>query len=317
MNDKRNTSKIKIVFLFSVFLSSLFHISKMHAAESGVSFYVPGLYGDAAIAVPLPPGFYLLSTTLYYDSKAPHPLLPNEIDNKLEADISSQLLRGFWVPDQTLFGAKIMAGFRINALNVDVEAELSTPFGTVDVQDDNLDFGDIAVMPLSLYWKMGDIYFNLYEVISIPTGKYDPNRFANTSLNRWAFDSVLAMTWIDQTTGLELSAAPGLIYNTKNRDTDYKTGVEFHMDAMINLHLSKALSLGVHGSMYKQLTEDKGGDPSLGSFKGRSYSLGPAITWRVQKDDSLFYTSLKWLHEFDTVNKTEGDYMIFSVGAKF
>lgn len=317
MSNHQTYSIFKVLVLLSIFPLGMYQIIKVHAAESGVSFYVPGLYGDVGIAIAPPPGFYFLSTTVYYESKAPHSLLPNSIDEKLEANITSQLLRGFWVPDKTLLGANMMMGFRVNALNADVSAVLRPPSGRVNVQDDNLDFGDIAILPFSLFWNIGNIHINLYEVISIPTATFDSNRFANTSLNRWAFDTVLAVTWIDQKTGLELSLAPGLIYNTENPDTNYKTGVEFHMDAMVNLHLTEELNIGIHGSIYNQLTEDKSDDPSLGSFKGRSYSIGPSITWRIQKNNSLFYTSLKWLHEFDALNKTEGDLTILSIGAKF
>ena len=309
--------QIKFLIAFLFFLLSLSQKDKVHAAEAGVSFYVPGLYGDVAIAIPPPPGIYLLSTTVYYESQAANSLLPNAIDENIEAKISSQLLRGFWVSDETLFGAKMMMGFRLNALDVDVTADLKTPFGDATIQDDNRDFGDIAIMPLSLFWKVGNIHLNLYEVINIPTGKFNPNRFANTALNHWAFDTVLSATWIDPKTGFEISVAPGLIVNSENRDTDYTSGIEFHMDAMVNLHVTKELTLGIHGSVYHQLTEDRGGDPSLGSFKGRSYSLGPSITWYEQSENSTLYLSLKWLHEFDAVNRNEGDLTYLSIGTKF
>lgn len=306
-----------VLVILLILLAPVLPTNKVMAAESGVSFYVPGLYGDIAIGIAPLPGIYLLSTTVYYDSKSANSLLPNSIDESISANITSQLLRGFWVSEEKLLGANLMMGFRVSALDVDVTADLNTPFGSLQIQDDNQDFGDFAIMPISLFWKVGSLHLNLYEVISIPTANFDSNRFANTALNHWVFDTVLAATWIDPKTGLETSIAPGLIYNAENEDTGYKSGVEFHIDAMLNLHLSKELTVGLHGSAYKQLTADKGADPSLGSFKGRSFSLGPSVTWYKQSKDSAFYLSLKWLHEFEAINKSEGDLTIFSIGAKF
>jgi hypothetical protein len=82
---------------------------------------------------------------------------------------------------------------------------------------------------------------------------------ANIALNHWAFDTVLAMTWLDPNTGIEVSATPGLIYNTENPDTGYQTGMEFHMDAMLNWHFSPSLSVGLHGTLYKCQSRSKNG----------------------------------------------------------
>lgn len=303
------------VFLFHFF--GVFHKTKAIATEGGVSFYVPGLYGDVAIAVAPPPGAYLLSTTIYYQGEAPNSLLPLGVDEKLEAKTIAQLLRGFWVSDDTLFGARMMMGIRAAAFDIDVSSDVSTPLGSVNLQDNNKDLGDFAVMPISLFWKVGDIHLNLYEVINLPTGKFNSNRLANTSLHHWAFDTVLTATWIDPKSGIEISLAPGIIYNTKNPDTDYQSGIEFHMDAMINFYLNQELSIGIHGATYKQLTADKGAHPSLGLFKGESFAIGPSITWYSKNNQTPGYLSFKWLHEFEAKNKIEGDITMLSIGMKF
>jgi len=308
-------SFVPVAFLVFIFTTCL--KKEAYSAEGGVSFYVPGLYGDIAIAVAPPQGYYLLSTTVHYQSKAANSLLPGKIDKNIEAETVAQLIRGYWVSDQTFLGATVMMGFRLAAFDIDVAADLETPFGDQHLEEKNKDYGDLGLLPLSLYWKIGDIHLNLYEVISIPIAKYTDNSFTNTGLNHWAFDTVLTATWIDPKSGIELSLAPGIIYNTENPDTNYQTGIEFHMDVMLNYHLSNELAVGVHGSYYKQLTADKGGDPSLGDFKGRSYSVGPAIVWHKDIGEQKYYMSAKWLHEFDAVNKVKGDLTILSLGMKF
>lgn len=49
------------------------------------------------------------------------------------------------------------------------------------------------------------------------------NNFLNMGRNYFSFDSVLAMTWLNQDTGTELSAVAGFMVNTKNTATDLIT----------------------------------------------------------------------------------------------
>ena len=158
---------------------------------------------------------------------------------------------------------------------------------------------------------------NLYQAINIPTASYDKRRLANISLNHWVFDTVLATTWIIPGAGIEISASPGLIYNTENPDTKYQTGVEFHMDLAINKSLSPSLAVGIHGSLYRQLTGDSGAGATQGSFKGRSNAVGPAIIWNKTVDQNQYYLSGKWLHQFGVKNQLEGDFYLFTAGIKF
>jgi len=315
------SSQIHRIFRLFIFILVLIFLfasgTKIRAAESGVSFYVPGLYGDTGVAIPPSPGAYLLATSIYYPAKAPHPLLPGEVDKRLETETFAQLLRGFWVPKSTFFGAQMLMGFRISALDVNVEADIETPFGLVQLNGNNKGYGDLSLLPLSLYWQQGNFYINLYEVISIPTSKFDQTRLANISLNHWVFDTVLAMTWLDPKIGIEISTTSGIIYNTDNPDTNYQTGLEFHMDVMLNWHYSSSLSVGVHGSIYQQLTGDKSADPFLGAFKGQSYSIGPAIIWNKNIGRQKYYLSAKWLNEFNAKNRVEGDLTIITMGIKF
>lgn len=51
-----------------------------------------------------------------------------------------------------------------------------------------------------------------------------------------------------------MSIAPGVMVNTENTATDYKTGTEFHMDFVANLFVSESLAFYLRGYYYKQLT---------------------------------------------------------------
>ncbi len=290
---------------------------KLRASEGGATFYIPGLYGDLAVAIPPPPGAYLLSTSIFYQAKAPNPLFPNAIDRKVDADIFAQMLRGFYVPDASFLGAQMLFGFRVLTLDSDISVDVDTPFGSLQLDDSNTGYGDFGIVPLSLYWQVDNFYINLYEVINAPTGRYEPGRIANIALGHWTFDTVLVMTWLDPKTGIEISAVPGIIYNSENMKTNYKSGVEFHMDTMLNWHISPSWMVGLHGSIYKQLTDDEGADHSLGSFRGHSFAFGPAIAWHQDIGEQKYLLSAKWLHEFEAKNKLEGDLILLTAGIKF
>lgn len=65
--------------------------------------------------------------------------------------------------------------------------------------------------------------------------------------------------------------------NTENELTDYRTGSEYHLDAMINQFLSRELAIGFHFYTYQQLTRDSGTPPALGGIKGQSVGVGPQV----------------------------------------
>jgi len=87
------------------------------------------------------------------------------------------------------------------------------------------------------------------------------------------------MTWANAPTGTAISIAPGIMVNTENDETDYKTGTEFHLDFVINQFLSKSVAVGIRGYYYKQITGDSGSGAVLGDFKSESYGIGPGVVW--------------------------------------
>ncbi len=54
------------------------------------------------------------------------------------------------------------------------------------------------------------------------------------------------MTWMNKK-GTEISVMPGILFNSKNPATDYKSGTEFHVDIAVNQFLKKNLAVGLHG----------------------------------------------------------------------
>ena len=161
------------------------------------------------------------------------------------------------------------------------------------------------------------MHLNFYEAIVAPTGSYDKDRNVDAGLNYWSFDSTLAATYLNMETGLEISAAAGYIYNTENDDTNYQTGQEFHLDHMLNQFFSDTFAVGLHGYYYKQITGDSGSGTFLGDFKGEAAGIGPAIMWMPKIKDRDIMISAKWLHDYYTDNRLEGDHFWLNLTMQF
>jgi len=80
----------------------------------------------------------------------------------------------------------------------------------------------------------GNIHTSFSQSFIMPTGDYDVNNLVNNGLNHWSFDTNFAFTYLNQDIGFDFSFNIGHIYNTRNRDTDFQTGQELHLDVAFN-----------------------------------------------------------------------------------
>jgi hypothetical protein len=151
---------------------------------------------------------------------------------------------------------------------------------------------------------------NLYEVIIAPTGQYDVDDAVNIGRNHWSFDTVAAATWFHDDTGTDVSGVLGIMVNTENPDTEYRTGTEFHLDFMLNQFLAESFAVGFHGYYYDQLTGDSGSGAILGNFKADSVGLGAALFWIPKFASGDLVISAKWVRDLHATNRLEGDYAV-------
>ncbi len=314
----------------------------VHAAEEGKSVYLLGAAASMAGMTP-PPGFFFSSLSYYYDGKGTGSaalsrtlgqagnrlpsigVLRTDVDLKVRAQVAINVFSFLYVLPETVAGGRV--GFGVLAptgyQNVDVTvnalSSLTLPNGTtlqrgrtLKTSDDTLAFGD----PLALAfigWNSGFFHWKLSGMVNIPIGSYAKADLVNMGFNRWAADVTGAMTYLNTTTGLELSLAPGITFNGENPDTRYKTGTEFHVEGTAMKHFSKAFAAGVTGYHYRQITGDSGAGAVLGSFKGRVSAVGPNLTYNFEVGKVPVLTSFRFLHEFDAKNRLAGNAAIFTL----
>ncbi|MET0669919.1 MAG: transporter [Xanthobacteraceae bacterium] len=144
-----------------------------------------------------------------------------------------------------------------------------------------------------------------YITGDIPVGAYEPQRLANLGIGHAAIDGGAGYTYFNPQTGHELSAVGGLTYNFKNPDTDYRNGVDFHLDMGASQFLSKQVMVGLVGYAYQQLTGDSGG--RVGDFKSRVFGVGPQVGFIFPLGTShQGYVNLKGYKEFGAEHRPEG-----------
>lgn len=287
------------------------------AAENGFSNYLQGGYGDFGVAVAPAPGLYVRDDVFLFEGKARATTADGSTMFAAEGLIALNYVSAAWVSDKKVLGARFGAGIYVPLNYVDIDVTRTTSAGASEIGNDDLGLGDVVAIPVSLFWSAGRLHLNLYEAITVPTGGFDVGRTVNAARNYWSFDTVLALTWLDAKRGIEISAAPGVIVNTENPDTNYRTGTEFHVDVMVNKALSPAVWLGLHGYYYQQLTGDSGPGAVFGSFHSRSAGVGPALLWHPQGRKHDVYLIAKWLHDVDAKNRFKGDQVVFTFIKKF
>ena len=189
------------------------------------------------------------------------------------------------------------------------------------VSDSADGLGDAVLMPLMLNYQFTpDFGMNFRVAAYAPTGSYSTDNLANTGKNFWSIDPTLGAMYFGKKNGFEAAVYAGMTFNSENEDTDYKSGDQFHIDGTLAQHFPLAGGLagvGVSGYWYEQVTGDSGDGATFGDFKGRTAGLGPVISYTRKLGDTDLIVEAKWLHEVETKNRLEGNYLWLKVLFKF
>ena len=303
-------------FAVTVAVTSLANLPAK-AGEGAASNYFPGAYGNLLVGVAPDPGFVVQSLNLFYRGEAERAVLQGAANLGIEAEVYASLLQGLHVWDAPSLNGRFAIGGYISGAHSTLDARLSAGPLVAGFTSDEFGLGDSGIIPASFYWNSGNFHLNLYELIIVPTGEYNSSQLVNIGRNYWSFDTVAAATWFDPQIGLDLSVVGGIMVNTTNRDTDYRTGTELHLDFMANQFLSETFAIGIHGYAYKQITGDSGSGAILGDFQGEGFGIGAAFNWIPAFGGGNVVISGKWMTDIRSVNRLEADYGVLSIAKAF
>jgi hypothetical protein len=288
------------------------------AAEGASSDYLPGTAGDFGVALPPEPGLQIANILWIQSGDVGRAVVDGKVDIGLDVDVVLDIVAATYTFDTSVLGGLYTVGIAVPFGYAKLDAKATGPFGgSAGFSEDSFNLSDIAVTPLQLNWSAGNFHFKFSETVIIPTGAYDVNNPVNLGRNYWSFDTLGAVTWFNPESGTEVSVAPGIMFNTENNATDYKTGTEFHVDFMANQFLAETFAVGVRGYYYQQLTGDSGSGAVLGDFKSESFGIGPGFLWTPAAAGGKLAVVGKWMHDLHAKNRFESDYGILTVAWQF
>jgi hypothetical protein len=269
----------------------------MALAKEGPDQYPNGAENFLAGALP-PPGNYFINYLGYYDGE----YRDNNGDKVpgLQVNAVFNALRYIYVSNHQILGGS----FGMHAILPFVHQSLDTPFPTIG-NGDVFGLGDIVIGPLIIGWHFPpEWHVTVGLDVSLPTGKYsstDPTD--SIGANYYSFEPIVAFTYLSPG-GFEVSAK--LMYNikTRNDDTDYESGDEFHMDYLIGQHFGP-WAVGIGGYYLKQTTDDTLNGQKVGpdGNRGQVFAFGPAVKYDYQ---GMSFVGT-WDYETNAENRFQGN----------
>jgi hypothetical protein len=282
------------------------------ADETGVSFWLPGIFGSLA-AVPIEPG-WSFSTTNYFDHVSAGKNVEFELGGRVVAGLNarvdleySTIVYAFPVP--VLGGEADLSMSSIFANNdTSISGTLTGPNGNTisgSRSQSTTGFGDLYPVG-QLRWNQGVNSWMTYLTGDIPVGDYSAQNIANIGIGHGAIDAGGGYTYFNPQTGNEFSAVIGATYNFINPSTQVQSGIDSHLDWGASHFLTPNVSFGAVGYVYQQLTGDSGSGNKLGPFMSRVIGVGPQVTFLFPVAGMQGAVVAKGYGEFDAHDRPSG-----------
>jgi hypothetical protein len=291
------------------------------ADEAGISFWLPGQFGSFA-ATPSEPG-WSFENTFYHATAAASVGASFERSGEIEAGIKSPSDFFMFTPTYA-FATPVLGGQAAVGMTALYGKNATSVFATLagtDMEtqsggraDHVTGFGDLYPSA-SLKWNWDVHNLMVYGTGGIPVGTYQPTRLSSLGIGHWAADGGAGYTYFNERAGFEWTAVVGFTYNFINPYTEYRSGIDGHLDWAVSPYVSDKMHVGLVGYVYEQLSGDSGPGARLGDFKSRVSAIGPQIGFFPPFGAYEGYLNLRGYYEFDAKNRLEGwnTYLTFSV----
>ena len=319
--ERREQSKGKEIMKRNVLLSllgiALLIGPGLRAEEGGSGHYMPGATASFIDAFPGRTALALVPQFTAYEGKASGSRQIPIIGGgglKLDAKGYAITLPIIYQTPLEVLGGHYAAGIVLPLVSMETTGQLTIGgLPPAKRRDTAEGIGDIFLLPVMLGWSWGDLKYDVRMGVYAPTGEYDKNDLANLGKNYWTFEPSVSLSYISSKIGLEVSAFAGLDFNTKNDDTDYQTGDQFHLDVTVAQHLPLGkkglIGIGANAFYYQQITGDSGAGAVLGDFEGRTVGVGPVLSYATKIGKTDVVAEVKWLPELDVTKRLKGDYV--------
>lgn len=275
------------------------------ASENGGNTYPNGAEGFMAGAVP-PPGTYFLNYLTHYQASRINDSKGNKLPFDVEIRATAEVARFLHVSDITILGGAWGGHILIPLVHVAIDS----PVAALDGRHSGL--GDITIDPFILSWHAGNWHWVTGIDVVVPTGQYDKAEPASSiGRNYWAIEPVFGITYLSPG-GFEASGKFMFDYNFKNRDRDYKSGNEFHIDYTLSQKFGD-MTAGIGGYYFHQITDDSGTLAPADGNRGKALAIGPQLKYDYKGMSFIG----KWQHEVIAENRAQGDKFWFKFITRF
>lgn len=137
-----------------------------------------------------------------------------------------------------------------------------------------------------------------------PTGDYDSQRAVNPGAGKyWTLRPLMVASRVWEN-GLEFGMRATYSFNTKNRDTDVRSGQYLHADWAAMFRATDSWRLGLQGYVVQQTTNDKGPNVAEHGNKARTLGAGPVLAYL--SESGTWGLDAKAMQEFSVRNRPEG-----------
>ena len=308
----------------SVLVLALSAATAAMALENGNQRYSAGI-GGSDMTTPVVPGLYFQAPMVAYhankikgnDGKQLtflNPVAKVEIDT----DTYAVLPRLTYISSHRLLGAHV--GVTAMLPIVKRKATFDAPdavgpyalirSGVQGFTGSETGVADLEVSPV-MHWEIGDHQSVMFApTIVMPLGDFKANQRVNAGFgDYYTFRPSVQYAFIGD--GWDLGGRAVMSFNTRNKDTGYRTGNVFNFDWQAMTFVSEDIRLGVQGYFVRQLQVDTSNVASKqvdinaqGGSKASVNGIGPAVAWLKNGGEMLI--EAKFVKEFGAKNRTEG-----------
>jgi hypothetical protein len=153
-------------------------------------------------------------------------------------------------------------------------------------------------------WAQDESRFVAGFAVGAPTGDYDAQRAVNTGAGKfWTLRPLIVASRVWEN-GFELGLRATYSFNTRNRDTDVRSGQYLHADWAAMYRATDSWRLGLQGYVLQQTTNDRGPTVSATGDKVRALAVGPVVGYLAES--GTWGLDFKAMQEFAVRNRPEG-----------